>query len=89
MKRSREPLGLYSFLTLSIGAAFLIVGVISVLSVNSSMRRQALQEAEEKARLILDRNLAIHTYYSHDLKPGIFELTDPIMPRCLCSLRQM
>jgi signal transduction histidine kinase len=51
-----------------------------VLIVNRSMRRQALVEAEEKARLILDRNLAIHTYYSHELKPGLFELTDPIVP---------
>ncbi len=29
--------------------------------------------------LILDRNLAIHTYFNHDLKPAVFELTEPII----------
>ena len=80
MKRIRNSTSLYTLLTLSVGLAFVTVGVIAVLLVNRSMRQQALTEAEEKARLILDRNLAIHTYYSHELKPGLFELTDPIVP---------
>ena len=80
MKRFRSSASLYTLLTLSVGLAFVIVGAIAVLFVNRSLRAQALVEAEEKARLLLDRNLATHFYYAHELKPGLFELTDPIMP---------
>ncbi len=41
------------------------------------MRSQALVEAEAKARILLDRNLATHTYFSHDMKPNLFEWTEP------------
>jgi hypothetical protein len=40
-----------------------------------------LEEARVRARIILDRNLATHTYFSHDLKPGLFALTDPYRPK--------
>ena len=30
--------------------------------------------------MILDRNLAIHTYFAHQLKPKVFEVTDKVMP---------
>ena len=35
-----------------------------------------ISEAEAKAELILNRNMATHTYFSNDLKPALFELTD-------------
>lgn len=65
------------FLNAGMGAAFIIAAVIIVLSVNYSMRQQALIEAQSKARIILDRNLATHTYFSHILKPGIFAWSEP------------
>jgi hypothetical protein len=45
------------------------------------LKQDALREARDKARIILDRNLAIHTYFSHDLKPKVFELSDRVSPR--------
>ncbi len=47
-------------------------GAEFVLLVRQHMREQALEEARSKARLLLDRNLVTHTYFSHQLKPELF-----------------
>jgi hypothetical protein len=65
----------FNFVT---GIVFSIASLIVVLLVNANMRQQALMEAEAKARMLLDRNLATHTYFSHDLKPNLFEWSDPL-----------
>ena len=65
------------FLNVGIGIVFLIAAIIVVILVNYNMRRQGLVEAESKARIILDRNLATHTYFSQVMKPKIFEWTEP------------
>ena len=59
-----------------VSVAFLATSgsVIGVL--HHSMRQQALQDAAVKARLILDHNLATHTYFSHQLKPSVFKLQE-------------
>ncbi len=56
---------------------FIIAAVIIVLTVNYNMRQQALVEAQSKAGIILDRNLATHTYFTHVMKPRIFAWTKP------------
>lgn len=63
------------------------IGVISIVTaaailwfVNVQMREQALHEAEDKALILLNHNLAIHTYFSHQLKPKVFEVTDKAVP---------
>jgi len=65
------------FVNLSIGVVFIIAAVIVVAMVNYNMRQQALVEAQSKARIILDRNLATHTYFSHIMKPSIFAWSEP------------
>ncbi len=55
-----------------LSGVFLVAGVILIVLVNFSMRQQALEEAQSKARIILDRNLATHTYFTHQLKPSVF-----------------
>jgi hypothetical protein len=47
-------------LLLGIGSIFVIAGIITVAFVNNQARKQALIEAETKARIILNRNLATH-----------------------------
>ncbi|MBN1451810.1 MAG: DUF3365 domain-containing protein [Anaerolineales bacterium] len=64
-------------LNLGISCFFLFTAVLAVIYVRSVMRQHALEEAESQTRIILDHNLATHTYFSHDLKPAVFELTDP------------
>lgn len=68
---------LYNVLT---GFIFLLAGIVIIVLVNMAMKQEALREAEDKARIILDRNLATHTYFSHDLKPALFALTDKHLP---------
>jgi diguanylate cyclase (GGDEF)-like protein/PAS domain S-box-containing protein len=65
------------FLNVGIGIVFIVAAVIVVITVNYSMREQALVEAQSKARIILDRNLATHTYFSQVMKPSIFAWSEP------------
>ena len=65
------------FLNLGIGVVFVIAAAIVVITVNYGMRQQALVEAQSKARIILDRNLATHAYFSQIMKPSIFAWTKP------------
>jgi hypothetical protein len=56
---------------------FLIAGALLVFALTHYLKQQALEEAKVRARIIIDRNLATHTYFSHNLKPALFALTDP------------
>jgi PAS domain S-box-containing protein len=56
---------------------FMITGAIIVILVNHHMRQQAVIEAEEKIRIMLDRNLATQTYFSHKLRPTLLKITAP------------
>ena len=59
-------------LMLIVGGLIFIFGLILVLVGHQSMRQQALLEARDKAQIILDRNLATHTYFSKKLKTSLF-----------------
>jgi PAS domain S-box-containing protein len=64
-------------LLLSICLIIFIAGACSVFVINWQMKIHAREEAREKAVMMLDRNLAIHTYFSHQLKPALFEKMKP------------
>ncbi len=72
-----DKLKLSHLLAIKTGIIFTILLVLILLLVNDGMRTQARLEAEAKARILLDRNMAVHTYFSHDLKPRLFEWTEP------------
>ncbi|KMY67450.1 hypothetical protein AAU61_11500 [Desulfocarbo indianensis] len=65
---------------LTIGAALVIAAATILWFVNAQMRRQALDEAEQKALLLLNYNLAVHTYFSHQLKPKVFQVIENAAP---------
>ena len=67
-------------ITLTIGLAFILASLIIIVHVNIEMRKQALNEAEAKALILLNRNMATHHYFSVDLKPRLFKLTEPVRP---------
>src|SRR4030042_1216517 len=79
------------FLNAGMGIVFMIAAVIVVISVNYSMRQQALIEAQSKARIILNRNLATRTHFSKIMKPSIFTWSKPFRteensaPTWMCS----
>ncbi|MDQ1335074.1 MAG: hypothetical protein QG552_2024, partial [Thermodesulfobacteriota bacterium] len=79
MVEKYRSLSLGISLNLGIGVVFLIAAVIAVVAVNQAMRRQAMVEAESKARIILDRNFATHTYFSQIMKPSIFKWAKPML----------
>ena len=64
------------FLNVLMILVFLLMGAGSVYLTNHVLRQHTLEMAEDKTQLILDRNLATHTYFSHDLKPAVFSLTE-------------
>jgi len=52
---------------------FLVASVVIVTLVNLQQRRESLKAAEETALLLLDRSLAVHSYFNQQLKPHLFE----------------
>ncbi len=78
MNKEREPMKISTRLSLVLGLVLVLAGIFLVVLINDRAHRQALIEAEEKAKIILDRNLATHTYFSQKLKPTLFKFTEPI-----------
>lgn len=77
-KNSKFSLSLNLYLNLGLLIIFASAAIFLINQINKQERSQALIEAEAKAKLILDRNLATHTYFSHSLKPKVFDLTEPV-----------
>lgn len=68
MKRIR----ISTFITVINSILFFLFFVSMIFIINMVMKKHALSEAEEKARIILDHNLAIHSYFNKTLKPDMF-----------------
>lgn len=68
-------------LNLAVAGCLLLTALLIVVVVNRSERQQALREAEQKARLLLDRNLALHHFFSAELKPTLLKSTEQIRGR--------
>jgi two-component sensor histidine kinase/HAMP domain-containing protein len=66
--------------TVTTAALLIIIGLAVVLLLNVYMKKHALIEAEAKARIITDLSLSIHTYFTHNLKPSVFKITDKQIP---------
>jgi hypothetical protein len=62
-----------TILLMLISLIIAIAGVFSIFMLNLEMKNHAREEAREKAMILLDRNLATHTYFSHQLKPVLFK----------------
>lgn len=78
MAKQKNPMKISTLVFIWTGILFVIVGAILIVLVNYQTKKQALIEAEDKAHIILDRNLATHNYFTHQLKPKLFQLTDSV-----------
>ena len=67
-------------LSILVLGAFALAGTFIVQFVNDYSYREALNEAREKADIIITRNLATHEYLNSKLKPSVFKLTDGKRP---------
>ncbi len=54
----------------------LFLGLMVVYILDKEMKSKALEDARQKARLLLDRNLATHTYFTEVLKPNVLEWSE-------------
>lgn len=79
MKRARWGLGFFLSGGMLLGVA--VAGALIVTLVHYQVRAHALSEAEAKAMMLLDRTMAIHDYFSRQLKPHVFAITDVYMPK--------
>ncbi|MBF0525815.1 MAG: DUF3365 domain-containing protein, partial [Deltaproteobacteria bacterium] len=77
MSNLLERMSISTRLILVLLVLFILSGTTVVLLLNHRIRAEALPEAEATARILLDHNLAIHTYFSQQLKPGLFKWSDP------------
>ncbi len=76
----KHKISLSVCLNLSIAVVMILVSIFIFMIDKAHMKQQALIEAQEKAKIILDRNLATHTFFAKQLKPAVFELSDPYRP---------
>lgn len=67
-------------LNIGMGLLFLLTALFISYKVRQEMRHYALNNAEVKAMILLDRSLATHRYFSEQLKPSVFSLTDAFRP---------
>ncbi len=81
MVGSRKNFSIRTLYNLLLLGMFALSAVAVIIMVNMSAKQLALHEAKERARILLDRNLATHAYFSRELKPKVFALTDAYRPR--------
>ncbi len=60
---------------------FLIIAAATIFLVRSNFHTKSIAEANNRIRRILDRNLAVHKYFSTILKPAIFKLTEKYLDK--------
>lgn len=60
---------------------FLIIAATTIFLVRSNIRAKSIADANSKINRMLDRNLAVHKYFSTILKPAIFKLTEKYLDK--------
>ncbi len=71
---------LRTYLVVSVGVLLVLTALGAVLLLNHNARLLAIHEAEDKALILLNRNLATHAYFTNELKPGVLELAGGRLP---------
>ena len=90
-KKLHGPGKISTLLSVLSGVLYVVTGVILIALINYNMRQQALAEAQAKMNLILDRNLAVHVYFSKIIGPNLYKYIGPfrsndyVDPRWMCS----
>ena len=71
-----KPMKTTTYMLLITGLVFVVTGVFVIGFVHYSMRQYARVEAEAKHKIILNRALATHSYFSQNLKPKLFKWSE-------------
>ncbi len=67
-----------TYISLSTAVLFLLATLVGIWVINYREQQLAFEVAEEKAQILIDRNLATHTYFTHQLKPDLFKAIDAL-----------
>ena len=73
MKNYLKNVKLQTLISVSFILLFAVSALVAIIVVNYKMKKASLVEAENKVHIISDAALSIHTYYSHQLKPVLFQ----------------
>ncbi len=73
-EKSSRKVNISLFFYLLLAGLYLAGAIASVSLVNASLRRDAIKDAERLADVLLEKNLATHTYFTHTLQPPVYEL---------------
>lgn len=57
---------------ISLLATFLLISAGGLYCLNRMLKQEAMRDAGELSRLLLERNLAVHQYFNATLKPAVF-----------------
>ncbi len=76
MEREKYSFSINFLMIVTLGIVFVLASFVIIFTVRTNIRKQALLDAEKKANIIIDRNLATHTYFSKILKPKLFDFMD-------------
>ena len=68
---------------------FALAAFFIVQSVNKHGMERALEEAEQKAHMLMIRNLSTHAYFSEELKPSVFSAIKGKLPASYFDPRWM
>ncbi len=64
---------LSTVLGLTTATIYLLVGFFIVALINIEMREEGLDDARRTAKIVLERSLATHAYFTQQLKPKLFQ----------------
>ncbi|PKL15521.1 MAG: hypothetical protein CVV49_20995 [Spirochaetae bacterium HGW-Spirochaetae-5] len=81
MKNFLKNVKLQTLISVSFILLFAVSALVAIIVVNYNMKKASLVEAENKVHIISDAALSIHTYYSHQLKPVLFQDFDGCMKK--------
>ena len=74
MEKKTHGLGISAYFGIFFVLTFIFVSILVIAIVNREMRSEALSDAREKTKMLLERNLATHEYFSSELKPKVFDM---------------
>ncbi len=78
MKFKFNHINISTFVTFINSILFFFFFLIMIIVINLVMKRYALSEAENKAKVLLDHNLAVHQYFNQTLKPDMFSYLESL-----------
>jgi len=73
MEKKTTTFKISTYFTLALVVIFIIISSTSIFLFNQTFKREALIYAKKQAKILLDKNLSIHSYFAKNLKPELLK----------------